>query len=162
MLPQIPLLYFIMKYLPLLFLMVCLCGAQPIQPMLTQYLNCRRKYCETVSSTPLFDSPQILRLNDLFKLQVTSFDYECLSNLDPVYFRDYFTSIHSIHSIGTRQSKKGDLYAIHCNTTQHGLRFIHYSGVRIWNSLPADIRESHSLTNFKKKLKDYFFATYKI
>ena len=51
----------------------------------------------------------------------------------PVYFRYYFTSIHSIHSIGTRQSRKGGLYAIHCNTIQYGLRSIHYSGVRIWN-----------------------------
>ena len=43
------------------------------------------------------------------------------------------------------------------NTAQHGLGSIHHSGVRIWNSLPVDIRESHSLTNFKKKLKNYFF-----
>ena len=60
----------------------------------------------TVSSAPLFGSLQILKLNDLFKLQVTSFVYECLNNLAPIYFRDYFTSIHFIHSIGTRQSKK--------------------------------------------------------
>ena len=60
----------------------------------------------TVSSTLLFDSLQILKLNDLFKLQVISFVYKCLNNLAPLYFTDYFTSIHLIHNIGTRQSKK--------------------------------------------------------
>ena len=95
-----------------------------------------------VSSAPLFDSLQILKLSDLFKLQVTSFVYECLNSLAPIYFREYFTSIQSIHSIGTQQSKKGDLYALHCNTTQYGLRSIHYPGVRIWNSLPVEIRNS--------------------
>ena len=115
----------------------------------------------TVSSAPLFDSLQILKLSDLFKLQVTCFVYECLNSLAPIYFREYFTSIQSIHSIGTRQSKKGDLYALRCNTTQYGLRSIHYSGVRIWNSLPVEIRNSQFLPNFKKKMKAYIFSFYK-
>ena len=110
----------------------------------------------TVSFAPLFDSLQILKLSDLFKLQVTSFVYECLNSFAPIYFREYFTSIQSIHSIGTRQSRKGDLYALRCNTTQYGLRSIHYSGVRIWNSLPVEIGNSQSLPNFKKKMKAYF------
>ena len=41
----------------------------------------------TVSSAPLFDSLQIFKLSDLFKLQVTSFVYECLNSLAPTYFR---------------------------------------------------------------------------
>ena len=114
------------------------------------------------SSAPLFDALQILKLNDIFKLQVTSFVYECLNNLAPIYFREYFVNIHSVHNIGTRQSKKGGRFALRCNTTQYGLRSIHYSGVRIWNSLPVEIRESPSLSVFKKKLKDLFLVSYKI
>ena len=97
-----------------------------------------------------------------FKFQVTSFVYECLNNLAPIYFSEYFVSIHSVHNIGTRQSKKGDLFALRCNTTQYGLRSIHYLCVRIWNSLPIELRESPSLSNLKKKLKDFFLASYKI
>ena len=114
------------------------------------------------SSAPLFDALQILKLNDIFKFQVTSFVYECLNNLASIYFSEYFVSIHSVHIIGTRQSKKGDLFALRCNTTQYGLRSIHYLGVRIWNSLPIEIRESPSLSIFKTKLKDFFLAAYKI
>ena len=105
----------------------------------------------TVSSAPLFDSLQILKLNDSFKLQVTSFVYECLNSLAPIYFREYFTSIQSIHSIGTRQSKKDDLYVLRCNTAQYGLRSIHYSGVRIWNSLPVKIRTLNLFLILRKK-----------
>ena len=115
----------------------------------------------TVSSAPLFDSLQILKLSDLFKLQITSFVYECLNSLAPIYFREYFTSIQSIHNNGTRQSKKSDLYALRFNTTQYGLRLIHYSGFRIWNFLPVEIRYSQSLPNFKKKMKAYIFSFYK-
>ena len=116
----------------------------------------------TSSSLPLFDSLCILQLSDIFKLQVSSFVYECVHNLAPVYFRNYFTSIDSIHNIGTRQSSKGDLYAVRCNTTQYGLRSIHYSGVRLWNSIPNEIKDSHSLSSFRHKLKDYYLSNYKL
>ena len=84
------------------------------------------------------------------------------NNLVPIYFREDFVSIHSVHSIGTRQSEKGDLFVLRCNATQYGLRSIRYSGVRIWNSLPVKIRDSPSLSSFKKKPKDYLFVLYKI
>ena len=94
------------------------------------------------SSGPLFDRLQILKLNDIFQLQVASFVYECTNNIAPAYFRNYFTKINTIHRINTRQSMKNDLYAVSCNTTQYGLRSIHYSGVRLWNSLPMEIHGS--------------------
>ena len=79
--------------------------------------------------------------------------YECVSKIAPSYFSGYFTSIKMIHNTGIRQSKKGDLYALRCNTTKYGIRSIHYSGVRMWNSLPSDIKASKSLSNFKKNSK---------
>ena len=76
----------------------------------------------TAPAGPLFDSLQILKLNDLFQLQVASFVYECIDSLAPIYFRNYFISIHTVHGIGlTRQAWKGDLYALRCNTTQYGI-----------------------------------------
>ena len=80
--------------------------------------------------------------------------FECLHNLAPLYFHGYFTSIERIHNIGTRQSIRGDLFALRCNTTQYGLRSIHYSGIRLWNSLPLEIRNSNSLSIFRNKLKN--------
>ena len=85
----------------------------------------------TAPSGPLFDSLQILKLNDLFQLQVASFVYECINSLAPIYFKNYFTSIHTVSGTGTRQAWKGDLHALRCNTTQYGIRSIHYSGVRL-------------------------------
>ena len=96
----------------------------------------------TSSSVLLFDSLCILQLNNTFKLQTFSFVYECIHNLTPVYFRNCFTSIDSVHNFGTRQSSKGDLYAVQCNTTQYVPRSIHYSGVRLWNSIPYEIKDS--------------------
>ena len=114
----------------------------------------------TTHSTPIFDNLKLLKLNDVFQLQLASFVYECLNDLSPLYFRNYFTNICDIHSIGTRQSKKGDLFAERRNTTQYGLRSIRYHGVRLWNLLPITAREATSLSNFRKKLKFHFLLNY--
>ena len=66
----------------------------------------------TAPSGPLFDSLQILKLSDLFQLQVAGFVYECINSLAPIYFKNYFTSIQTVHGIGTRQACKGDLHAL--------------------------------------------------
>ena len=116
---------------------------------------------KTASSAPIFDSLQILKLHDIITYQITSFVFECLHNLAPLYFYGYFTSIERMHNIGTRQSIRGDLFALRCNTTQYGLRSVHYSGVRLWNSLPLEIRNSNSLSSFRNKLKKHLLATYK-
>ena len=112
----------------------------------------------TAPSTPMFDSLQILKFNVIILLQITFFVYECVNNLAPAYFRNFFRSIHNVHDIGTRQSKRGDLFALRCNTTQYGLRSVYYSGVRLWNSLLKEIRSSNSLSNFKKTAKSYLLS----
>ena len=92
----------------------------------------------------------------MFQLHVASFVYECTNNTVPVYFGNYFTRFNTIRRIGTRQSMKNKLYAVSCNTTQYGLRSIHYSGVRLWSSLPMEIKDSNTLSNFKRKLKHHY------
>ena len=59
----------------------------------------------TAPSGPLFDILQILKLNDIIFIHIVSFVYECAHNLAPALFNNYFSRIHNVHSIGTRQSK---------------------------------------------------------
>ena len=111
-------------------------------------------------STPTFDSLKVLKFNDMITMHIVSFVYECVDNLSPAYFSNYLTWIENVHSFGTGQSKRGDSFALRYNTTQYGLRSIHYSGVRLWNSLPTDIRNSVSLSIFSSKIISYFLSNY--
>ena len=112
---------------------------------------------KTAPSSSIFYCLQVLKFSDIIILYIVSFVFECVYNLAPTYFRNYFTSIQSIHDIGTRQSQKGDLFALRCNTTQYGLRSVHYTSVRLWNSLPCEIRDSPSLPVFRKKNQNPYF-----
>ena len=111
-------------------------------------------------SIPIFDSLKVLKLNDMITMHIVSFVYECVYNLSPACFSNYFTWIKNVHSFSTRQSKRGDLFALHCNTTQYGHRSFHYSGVRLWTSLPTDMRNSVSFSIFRSKIKSYFLSKY--
>ena len=97
---------------------------EPIAILQKKIMRSRTFNENTAPTTPIFDTLQILKFNDVILLQITSFVYECLNNLAPVYFRDFFKGNHNAHDIGTCQSKRGDLFALRCNTTQYGPRFV--------------------------------------
>ena len=112
-------------------------------------------------SAPIFDKLQVLKQEHIFQLQLSSFVYECINNISPVHFQNYFNKILNIRQISTRQAIRGDLFVEHRSTIQYGIRSIQYLGARIWNDLPLLIRNSPSMTNLKKNLKIHFLSTYK-
>ena len=52
-------------------------------------------------SLPLFSDLQILKLDDIYHLYLTSFVYECHNKLAPNHFSDYFTQVSDIHHHNT-------------------------------------------------------------
>ena len=70
--------------------------------------------------------------------------YLCIHNLAPAYIRNYFTSIDSIqywHS----PIKQRRLICCLVQYNQYGLRSIHHYRVRLWNSIPNEIKDSQTL-----------------
>ena len=109
-----------------------------------------------VPSSPLFHELEILKLNDINNLQTASFVYECINGLAPQYFENFFTSLSSKYSIGTRQSKKGNLFLERQNTVQYGIRSIQYAGAKLWNSIPCELRLASSIKKIQIRTKDVF------
>ena len=106
-------------------------------------------------STPIFRSLKLLRLHDIFKLRLLTFVFESINKLTPSCFNNFFTLNISVHHYETRQSFRGDIYLDKKNTLQFGLKSIRYMGAKLWNDLPAEIRDSTSKFLFKKNLKHH-------
>ena len=51
------------------------------------------------------------------------------------------------------QNSHGDLLLQRKNTFIYGIRSIQYSGARLWNTLPAPIRDSQSTSVFRSQVK---------
>ena len=100
-------------------------------------------------SKPLFHDLQLLKLNDIHNLDILLFVYECVNGLSPAYFPDFFNLLSNKHMFMTRQSTKGNLFLERRNTDQYGIRSIQFSGVKLWNSIPPNIRAWKSLNTFR-------------
>ena len=116
----------------------------------------------TVHSDPTFSRLGLLKVGDIFQLQLLSFMYDCYHGLAPSYFSSYFTPVVSMHHYGTRAASRGDLFLQRKNTFSYGIRSIQYrySGARLWNTLPAPIRDSQSVSVFRLQVKALFLSHY--
>ena len=99
-------------------------------------------------SEPLFKSLNLLKLNDVIESQILSFVYQRSRRLLPTCFSEYFEFTSSVHSCSTRQSCNRSFYVTLVNTTQYGLRYLKFTGPRLWNSLPTSITNSNSLIEY--------------
>ena len=77
-----------------------------------------------VHALPLFFDLQILKLDDIYHLYVSSFVYECYNNFVPNHFSDYFTQVFDIHHYNTRSAFHSDFFLKRRNTLQYGLRSV--------------------------------------
>ena len=65
-----------------------------------------------------------------------------------------------VHSICTRQAIRDDLFLERRHTVQYRIRSVQYSGAKLWNSVPVELRSLKSASQFRVKLKVYFLSQY--
>ena len=112
-------------------------------------------------SLPLFNNSQLLRLSDISNLQLASFVFECVNGLSPQFFENYFTSIASKHGIFRNMtvSTRGNLFLERQHTIQYRITSVQYSGAKLWNSIPSEIRLSSTVKQFRTKLKKHYLKS---
>ena len=78
--------------------------------------------------------------------------FKCLNNLAPPYLLNEFSYSRDFHSYNTRH--RDLLRPPLAKTTKYQGSF-RFSGTKIWNSLPLDLRRTHDLNKFKSGLKKH-------
>ena len=65
-----------------------------------------------------------------------------------------------VHSYGTRSAVSGSVFLprYELSFTQKSVAF---SGAKIWNEIPVNIKKAPSIDSFKEKLKAYYLQTQK-
>ena len=112
------------------------------------------------STTPIFHSLKILKLNDMINHEILKLVYKSLNGLSPSHFQNYFQLSNTVHSHQTRQAARGDIFQPIRNTFLYGLRSIKYIGAKLWNCIPTFIKVSASFNTFKSKLKEFVINGY--
>ena len=109
----------------------------------------------------LFDL-NILNIDDLFKLQLSSLMWDYDHDRIPSSLKDLFIRSDVIHKHSTRGATRGYLYHTKVNTTKYGIKSFKYQGMHIWNNLKelSIYRETRIKSKFLKIFKSYLISEY--
>ena len=96
-------------------------------------------------STPLFLKLGIIKINDIFILQISKFVHKCINSNIIGNFEQWYKQNKDVHIHMTRsnyseslKSNTNNLFVPFARTTHYGLKQIKINGSRIWNSLPFE------------------------
>ena len=116
----------------------------------------------TAHSSPLFSDLKILSLVVYINFIFPHLFLNAIMTLLELISETFLKPISSIHSYNIRGASRGDFFFVRKNTLQYGIRSICYNGVRIWNNIPSEIRNSTSVKAFRKNFKNSLLESYVI
>ena len=126
-------------------------------------------------SDPIFVELGILKVKDVFKLQVSKFIYDSLSFNTPSIFWNWFILNHTLHTYNTTSntnikmnnnfevesvSETNILHTQYSKLVNYGAKMLKVAGPFLWNSLPENIRNSKTVFTLKSSLKKLFISRY--
>ena len=106
---------------------------------------------------PLFANCRILKLCEVYELQLNIFMYSHQKGLLPAPLKPIFTMNNVIHNHQTRKYRDPNIIR---RKTQIMAKSFICRGPEIWGSLPKIIKESKTLKFFKDKLKNKYIQDY--
>ena len=124
-------------------------------PFEKRYLNLN---LNLPSADPFFQKLDILKIHDLFKLNLAKFVYNSLNKLNPTNFHSWFKLTSQIHNHNTRSKfididnlkATNNLFIPTARTSNYGLKQLKVQGPNLWNGLPPVIRSIDLFIHFKK------------
>ena len=142
-----------------------LCWGSTSSTSLSKLQTLQNKAIRNMNKAPRFYrldnyylNQRILKVHDLFYLEVAKFMHGHFHGTLPICFSSFFIESRYLHRYNTRQTS-GTNYNISNFRTNRGQRSIQFQGPKIWNEIPNDIRNSAFL-NFKINVKRLIFSKY--
>jgi len=104
----------------------------------------------------LYKTYSTLPVHLLHNFQILIFMHKYVYHREqlPSVFSSYFeenTLIHH-HNTGTREKHQFHISSV---SSEYGKRTIKYKGIKLWNNLSVDIKETKSLQSFKHKIQEF-------
>ena len=118
---------------------------------------CNRRWVDHVSV--FYKNLRILKLTDLFRLELATFMYKAKKKTIPRAFQSFFKKVTEVYERTTRASTSSELFSPYCKTLTLQ-RSIKYQGALLWNLLRLEIQNSFSVKVFRLKYKNYLLNLY--
>ena len=106
----------------------------------------------------LYLNQRILKVHDLYNLEVAKFMHSHFHGLLPICFSTFFVESRYLHRYNTRHSSLRN-YNVTNFRTSKGQKSIQFLGPSIWNSVPYDMRNLSKI-NFKIRMKNHILSQF--
>lgn len=106
----------------------------------------------------MLEALQWLSIKERIIFNVLTIIYKITKNLLPEYLRTIIVSGNDIHEHRTRQINDLRVVPFSMTTTQ---RSIYYKGIRIFNSLPEDVKLARTISEFKRGCVQWIKMNYR-
>ena len=94
----------------------------------------------------------ILKIDELYILEIGKFMYRNSQNALPSTFDQYFSDIdHRYHT----RCRSNNTYRLPATHIEIGKQSVKFSGVKVWSDIPNDIRSLTSFNTFSDHLKSF-------
>ena len=118
---------------------------------------CINKLHYNAHTEPLFIRNKILKLDDLYKFELSKFMFDCINGLLPTPILEYFTTNATIHAHHTRQRNIPHVTQTFGTTSE---RAVMHKGPKIWTEIPQTIRLHQNKNIFSRLLKNDYITKY--
>ena len=125
---------------------------QRVQNSLARAITQTSKYQHI---TPVLKDLHWLPITQRIEYKISLLTFKTIMNGQPSYLHQYL--IPQTHYSSTRSSQTSALFIPKPEHRLVSVRSLAVAAPRIWNSLPADVRTTTSVSSFRSKLKTHFF-----
>ena len=108
--------------------------------------------------TPLYMKLNLLKLDDIYSLELGKIMHKFRSGNLPDNFNHLFTPVNQVHCHATRSATRG-AYFWQMAHTKYGKRSLRHLGPKIWHKIDPSLHDSSQLT-FKKQYRDVLISAY--
>ena len=108
--------------------------------------------------SPLYNNLNLLKLEDIYKLEVAKFMYQFMNDKLPQSFYSKHSKIQEFHDYNTRHSENV-MYFFPRTNKMIGRKQLLIRGLKLWKSIDSNTRDLHWF-KFKKTLKSNFIKNY--
>ena len=132
-----------------------------IQVMQNRLAKIITKKCnQRTRMSPLYKQFSILKLSNVFKLEITKFMLKRKTYNLPELLQRLFLSTRDIHKFASRQAGRHDFFLLR-SSSKFAQNSIKVCGVKVWNSIPLLLREKVKFgkKTFIKALKKFLINT---
>ena len=133
------------------------CYLKQVSILQKKVIRCIHKSYYNAHTEPLFIRNKILKLDDLYKFELSKCMFDCINGLLPTPILDYFTTNATIHAHHTRQRNIPHMTQTFGTISE---RSVTHKGPKTWIEIPQTIRLHQNKNIFSRLLKHDYITKY--